>query len=118
MPKGGKRRAKAVGCPPELLAGPMIATLGRYRASRVLKIKNQWREPTTVYIAVIAPPGSKKSPALQIVLAPVMNRQAQLRKKHMEDKEKFEEELRAYEAERRKAAGEGRTPGPPPTPRY
>ncbi len=109
--------AKALGCPPDFLAGPMLAALGSaIGASRVIRIKSSWRESATVYVAVIADPGAKKTPAFQIVLEPIMRRQALLLKRYQEEKAEYEDKERAYEAERKKAVKEGRTPPRPPAP--
>ena len=66
-----KEAAAAIGCPPEFIAVPMLATLGAAIGnSCVLEIKKGWIEGATIYIAVIAEPGEKKSPALTVATGP------------------------------------------------
>ena len=58
----------AVGC--LVVAGSMIG------ASRDLHISNNWYEQPTFYSVIVADPGSRKTPALRIVMQPVQEAQA------------------------------------------
>jgi hypothetical protein len=54
------------------LAVPMLSVLSAgVGASVQLELKRSWREPATLWTAVVAPSGSTKSAALQQVLRPV-----------------------------------------------
>jgi uncharacterized protein DUF3987 len=57
---------------------PMLAVLGAaVGTSRVLQVKPGWHEEPRLFTAVIADPGSKKSPALALVMQPVRIQQQQ-----------------------------------------
>jgi hypothetical protein len=105
--------AAAIVCPPEFVAAPMLAVLGSAIGnSRVLKLKSGWEESATIYVAVVAEPGEKKSPALNVALAPVYRTQAALRKVHQQAVDEHKRELRAWEVERKDNAKNG-LPAPP-----
>lgn len=56
--------AASIVCPPELVAVPMLAILGSAIGnSRAIRLKNGYTQGATLYAAVVADPGSKKSPA-------------------------------------------------------
>lgn len=64
--------AEALGVPPDLLAVPFLAlTGGTIGNTRALLVKPGWVVRPIVWAAVIAPPGSGKSPALDIARAPL-----------------------------------------------
>jgi len=71
--------AEALPSPPDFVAVPMLAVLGSaIGTSRVLEVKPGWREGPRLFSAVVADPGSKKSPALALVMQPVREHQQQL----------------------------------------
>jgi putative DNA primase/helicase len=105
--------AAAIVCPPEFVAAPMLAVLGSAIGnSRVLKLKSGWEESATIYAAVVAEPGEKKSPALNVALAPVYRTQAALREKHRLAVDEHKREVREWEVERKDNAKNG-LPSPP-----
>jgi hypothetical protein len=64
--------AHALGCPPDLIAVPMLAALGAAIGTRwCIELKPGWRECACIYAAVVQPPGSAKSPAQQFATAPL-----------------------------------------------
>jgi hypothetical protein len=64
--------AVALACPPDYLGVPLLAIAGAaIGASRAVEIKEGWPERPSMYAAVVAPPGSAKSPALKLVARPV-----------------------------------------------
>jgi putative DNA primase/helicase len=72
--------AEAIGCAPDLLALPALAVLSAgIGASRVVEIKRSWREGATLFLAVVASPGEKKTPAANAARRPVLKRQAEKR---------------------------------------
>ena len=74
--------AAALPCPAEFVAVPMLSLMGAaIGTSCVLEIKPGWHEAPLLYTAVVAEPGSKKSPALNHAIRPLEARQRQL---HME----------------------------------
>jgi hypothetical protein len=71
--------AAALPCPPDFVGVPLLAVLGTaIGSSRVLEVKPGWREGPRLFTAVVADPGSKKSPALALVMQPLRERQQQL----------------------------------------
>jgi putative DNA primase/helicase len=107
--------AAAIGCPPELIAVPMLATLSAaIGASRVVQLKLGWRESVALYMAVVSPPATKKTPAAKAAIAPAWRKQAQLRQKYREEREAYDAEYRQWEAEKRRAVQHGEPPPEPP----
>mgnify|MGYP000176167783 CR=1 FL=1 len=72
--------SEALDVAPAFVAVPLLSVLSAaVGASARLQLKRSWREPATLWTAVVAPSGSTKSAALQHVLRPVqrMEREAQ-----------------------------------------
>jgi len=64
--------AAAMQCAPEFFGVPMLAVAGvAVGNGAVLQVKPGWREGPRIYAAVVAPPGSAKSPALRAVMEPL-----------------------------------------------
>jgi hypothetical protein len=61
--------------------------------SRVLEVKPGWREGPRLYAAVVAEPGSKKSPALDLVAMPHRRRQRTLHTAYLHDRARYQEAL-------------------------
>jgi hypothetical protein len=71
--------AEALRCPPDYQAIPLLTIAGAaIGASRALRIKQDWNERPNLYAAVIARPGSGKSPSLHKVARPVYEEQERL----------------------------------------
>jgi hypothetical protein len=69
--------AAAIACPPDYLGVPLLAVAGcAIGAGRALEIKAGWRERPALYAAVVGPPGSAKTPALNLVARPVYAEQS------------------------------------------
>lgn len=70
-------------CPPEMVALPLLITMASaIGTSRVIRLKGDWKEGTTIYGVVIAPPGSKKSPAANTAMKPMYEAQSKLQQEH------------------------------------
>ena len=96
--------AEAIGCAPDLLALPVLAVLSAgIGASRVVEIKRSWREGATLFLAVVASPGEKKTPAANAARRPVLKRQAEKRQEFKAKKEEHEREMREWKAHCRDA---------------
>jgi len=90
---------EALDVPPAFLAVPMLAVLSAgVGASAQLRLKRSWREPATLWTAVVAPSGSTKSAALRHVLRPVTEHER--------------EALRSYEAALKRYDPDGDEPRP------
>ena len=106
--------AKAIGCPLEFVAVPMLAVLASAIGnSRVIKLKEGWEEGAVIYAAVIADPGEKKTPAMKIALEPANKEQARLRESYLKQADEHKADLRQWEVDK-KVNGRNDLPAPPP----
>lgn len=107
--------AKAVGCAPELIALPMFGVLAAgIGASRVVAVKRSWREGAMLFLAVVAPPGAKKTPAAKLAVSPLWRHQAELRREYTRKVAGYEQDLLDWEAAKKLAVQEGESHPPPP----
>jgi hypothetical protein len=107
--------AQAIGCASDLLALPVLAVLSAgIGASRVVEIKRSWREGATLLLAVVTPPGEKKTPAANAARRPVLKRQAEKRQQFKANKGEHERQVREWKAHCRDARSAGETEPPPP----
>jgi hypothetical protein len=75
--------AAAMPCPPDMPACMALAAAATAVGNtRELCVKPGWCERPRLWIAVVARPGSKKSPAAGVMLSPVRDRQRKLRDDH------------------------------------
>jgi hypothetical protein len=71
--------AEALPCPVDYAAVPLLALAGgAIGASRALRIKHGWHERPCVYAAIVAIPGSAKTPALKLLAQPIYREQSRL----------------------------------------
>jgi len=90
--------AQALPCPEDFLGVPMVAVLSAAIGNaRAIELMPGWRERTRVFGAVVAEPGSLKSPALDLVLQPVYAHQERLKDAYKEAKKAYEQALLEYE---------------------
>ena len=107
--------AAAIGCAVDLVAAPVLAVLSAgIGASRVVEIKRGWREGVTLFVAVVAEPGDKKSPAANAAKRAVMRRQAEKRSEYKAKKAAYELELREWKAACQRARKDSEAEPPPP----
>lgn len=107
--------AEAIGCAVDLVAAPVLAVLSAgIGASRVVEIKRSWREGAALFIAVVAEPGDKKTPAANAAKQPVMRRQAEKRSEYKIEKARYEFELREWKAGCQRARKDGEIEPPAP----
>ena len=96
--------AASIGCPPEFVGVPMLATLGAAIGnSRVLEVKTHYTESAALYTAIIGDPGSSKSPALNAATVPALRKQEELGRE-------YNEAFAEYNRERNQAGAEGLDP--------
>jgi Protein of unknown function (DUF3987) len=117
--------ASALPCPPDFLGVLMLPLLGAaIGTSRVLEVKPGWYEGPRMYAAVVAEPGSKKSPALDLVATPYQQRQRALHTDYLHEKAQYQQAMAQHEADLldwKQRRGTGRTtrgdrPHPPTSP--
>jgi uncharacterized protein DUF3987 len=107
--------AKAIGCPPDAIGLAALVALGSAIGnSRVLQAKKNWSESATIFGAVVAEPGEKKTAAVKAATNPARKLENKLQRKHEVAMDEHAQDLREYEVEKRDAAKAGETPGPPP----
>jgi hypothetical protein len=113
-----REAAAAIGCPPEMIAVPLLGTLSAgIGASRVVHLKVGWQESATLYAATVSPPGTKKTPAAKAATAPAWRMQAELEQTYRKERKTYEEDYRRWEANKRKATqNEVPSPEPPDEP--
>ena len=59
---------------PELVAIPaLVVTAAAIGGSRVIQLKPDWQEPSSLFAAVVSPSGAMKSPALKMAAKPLQN---------------------------------------------
>ncbi len=98
----------ALGCAPELVALPMLATLSSaIGTTRIIEVKGGWREWASLFVAVVASPGAMKTPAAKVAKKPAFERQRKLGKSYAEEKEEWKREVREWEVEKRDAQKSG-----------
>jgi len=84
--------AASIVCPPEFVAVPLLATLGSaIGMSRVVRLKQGWTESAAIYAAIVALPGTKKTPAFKEAVGPAHEKQAAYRREFREAKKAYEE---------------------------
>jgi hypothetical protein len=84
--------ASSIVCPPEFVAVPLLATLGSaIGMSRVVRLKQGWTESAAIYAAIVALPGTKKTPAFKEAVGPAHEKQADYRQEYREAKKAHDE---------------------------
>ena len=90
--------SEALPCPPDFVAVPMLALLGSaIGTSTVIAVKDSWHEGSRLYTAVVADPGTKKSPALELAMKPLRDRQAELLWEYENAKREYKRAVDEYE---------------------
>jgi hypothetical protein len=107
--------AAAIGCPADFIAMAMLVTLGSAIGnSRRAQVKRGWTEGAGIYGAVIAIPGEKKTAAQALATGPAIKEQIKLREEHREKMEKYKQDMRDGEVEKKAAHKNGEAAPPPP----
>jgi putative DNA primase/helicase len=89
--------AASLSAPPEMVADPMMGFAGSVIGNRLhLILKNSYREFPTFYIAIVAPPGSAKTPALNLAQWPLDALQNDAEQVYRERKARYEDDLDAW----------------------
>ena len=112
-----KEAAAALTCPPDFVAVTLVTAAGAMIGNGLAVVpKEGWTEGANLYTGIVGDPGSKKTPAVAIGVAPVEMIQRRLAAKHKQDKAEYEKQLGAWNEldkdERR------HTPKPSPPPPY
>jgi hypothetical protein len=99
-----KKYAASIHCPVDFLAVPLLVTAGTaigtaIGTARAVEVKPGWIEMARIWAAIVADPGSRKSPALSVVVRPFEERNRKLFDDFFSRQESFEHELAEYEIE-------------------
>jgi hypothetical protein len=106
--------AAAIGCPPDAIAlGALVALGSAIGNARVIQPKKDWTESATLFGAVIAEPGEKKTAAVRTATNPARKLENKLQQKHEQALEEHAKLLREHEVDKR-AARNASEPEPPP----
>jgi hypothetical protein len=98
--------ADALPCPPDYVAVPLLVLAGgAVGASRALAVKEGHVQRAALYAAVVGPPGSAKSPALDLAAAPALDTDGRLL-------DAWRERLAAYEDELPECESDAKPPRP------
>lgn len=90
--------AAAMPCPPDFIAVPLLTLLGSaIGTTRRIQVKPGWTESAVVWTAVVAEPGSKKSPALSLAADALRKLQEAFGNKLKADQESYKAELIEYQ---------------------
>lgn len=98
--------AEAMLVPPEFVGVPLLVLAGAAIGNAwELELKAGWREGPNLYAAIVADPGSKKTPALKLATRPIYAIQRELHNRYTEEKKRHDAELAAWEASNKKDRG-------------
>lgn len=99
----------------EYLAGALLASFSTIVGNTaVLEAKDGYRIKPVLYMAIIAPPGAAKTPALKIAFAPIEEYDDELFKQYGKQKEEYAKLLALYEKDK-KASDKPEQPTMPQT---
>jgi hypothetical protein len=106
--------SEALPAPADFVGVPMIAVLGTAIGTRCsLETKVRWRESSRIWSAVVARPGTKKSPALDFAMEPLHRAQKELGDSYETECLVHEAELARYLEEKQKGKKERQKPAEP-----
>jgi hypothetical protein len=109
--------AAALECPPDLVALPMLATLGSAIGdARWAQLKESWKERANIYAAVISNPGAKKTPAAGIATEPAERKQIEMRNEYRKKYREYERSMLEYDKDKRECRKNGMADPLPPSP--
>jgi hypothetical protein len=108
--------ARSIGCPADFIALPVLASCAAAVGNaRVLRIKRRWKEPPIFWFVTVGQPSTKKSPALQEGIFPMVDLELGYKDKHAEKVEEHRAEMRKHKKDAKDArtAGKEEPPEPP-----
>jgi hypothetical protein len=109
-----REAAASVGCPVDYLGLSTLAALSAAIGdTRRIVIKKDWTEGAAIFGMIVGGPASKKTPAMNLALRPVRERQMALRTEYERQKEEHEAALRDYEKAKKDGPSELRKPEKP-----
>ena len=92
--------AKAIGCDVSHVALPLLPALaGAIGNARRIQLERGWTEPSILWTAIVAYSGTMKSPAMELALQSVQDRQSKALAKHAEQMAEYRNDLLLYDRE-------------------
>ena len=90
--------AKAIGCDASFIALPLLAAAASAIGNtRRIQLKRSWSEPAIVWCAIVGDSGTLKSPAIELALRAVRERQRKAMRDHTGEMDTFRDDLMRYE---------------------
>ena len=90
----------SLGCDPAFVAAPLLVVLAAAIGDFcVIKLKATWKEPSILWVAVIAPSASQKTPAINLALAPLHPINRRGFRDHEKVMQEFERDMLLYEGD-------------------
>jgi hypothetical protein len=106
--------AASLRCPIDYLGLAALAALSAAIGdTRRIVIKKDWTEGAAIFGMIVGGPSSKKTPAMNLALRPVRERQMALKVEYERQKEEYEIALRDYEKAKKDSPAEIRQPDKP-----
>jgi len=106
--------AAALDCDERYLAMPDLAGVGgAIGNTRVLKLKQTWREPAVVWCAPVGESRTLKTPAMRLAMEPINRRQKRLFNEHAKLRAEYEDAVKERKAAPRDEGGDQPEPPPP-----
>ncbi|MEQ9095904.1 MAG: YfjI family protein [Phycisphaerales bacterium] len=107
--------AASIGCDTSYIVLPMLSALASAIGNtRRVALKRAWEEPPIIWTAIVGESGTAKSPALDLALGPVRERQHRAMREHAEAQELHEAAMAEWKAQHgRKDADASSAPVPP-----
>lgn len=97
--------ASMISCDPAYVALPLMAALASaIGASRSIKLKDGWTEPSTLWTAIVARSGSMKSPAFRAALEEPHRREILAQKRYKEQLREYEEHQKRLKVQKKRNA--------------
>jgi len=112
-----REASAAIGCDASYVALPLLAALAAIiGTTRRVMLKRGWWEPSVLWCAIVGESGTLKSPALDVALGPIRQRQALALHEHVEAMRRYEREVQNYDADLTTWRGRdgGKSKGQPP----
>ena len=112
--------AITIGCDSTFIALPLLAALASAIGNtRRIQLKRSWSEPAILWAAIVGDSGTMKSPAMELALKPLRDRQQKTIKRHTEAMQQYKTEAMRYDialADWKKSGGESLPPVEPEEP--
>jgi hypothetical protein len=90
--------SRAIGCDESYVALPLLAGLASAIGNtRRIQLRRTWSEPAIVWAVIVGESGTLKSPALELALRPIRERQRRAMKEHATARERYEADVLQYE---------------------